>query len=691
MKNKLVISLLISVLCYFSVTGQNNSNSTLKDGLQRINVSTIQGTITVNLPAEIHSGDQISGTVSAIPSETGTNKKDKKRAKKNKEALEKYTVSFHQNSRRVSSRSLDILLSPKTSSDTQELTIYDEKGKVIAKIPVQINDAKRTNKVSNMQFPTYVRAGNTCYIKGNFDGNMKNSKVMLGENVLPIIAESPDRLICEIPNTVSGLQKITVTENGITNSATCNVVGMNLSVGKLNLLKGESTNLVIEVYGLENIETPVEILVENKTQENINLSGGNTQNITIFPNQASAEGTYNKTIQVQSKRAGNYTIDVTLIESFRNLEEYTLDTPETTENQNSEVLTNNIRIPDNLITYTPQTFSGYNFSPYTISAAILPNVFFSFNVMIDDDEKRKLRNKGRKLPANAPLGPTDPDDKKNPHSRPVPTGIKGPNHEEVPGVWDTGKDLLEEANKEVKRAKAHKGKMTATMPAGPEQIGKMNPHKVIRNNQRGCTEEIYIFYEHYRYIDDRTLVLEEQLSPSHEFFIAKGETKVDITKNESGWSVKPSVSADVKGLSIGIEGSYWKTTSHTTEEGSLNLKGRHLWLFHIGRLYLYRKAFVRIKYEYHYEVCTDGSTRNWVVPTYTDNWHFWYEWEEEIFVTSRDDEGSFHKVDGFPETIHNRNIGGGESNSYPIDGLESKYFDNYGQKGWDFFPAISKK
>jgi len=365
---------------------------------------------------------------------------------------------------------------------SQELIIYDKKGKEIAKVPIPVNTTPRSSDTpKNIQFPTYLRAGNTCHIKGNFDGIMGNSKVMLGEQPISVIAESPDRIICEIPNTASGLQKITVTENGITNSATCNVVGMNLSVGKFNLLKGESTNLAIEVYGLDNIETPVAVLVENKTPENINLSGGNSQNITIYPNEASAEGTYNKTIQIQSKRAGNYTIDVTLIESFEDeIQNNPVANPtDSNPNQDVKPLINNIDIPDSLISYNPSVDIGYNVAPNALlSTSFLPNVLFSYNVMIDDDQKRKLRNKGRKLPANTPLGPKSPNDKKNPHSRPVPDGIKAPFFEVFPGVWKRGEALLKEAKKEVERAKAHKGEIKVGVP-GTDVIGVLNAHREV--------------------------------------------------------------------------------------------------------------------------------------------------------------------------------------------------------------------
>ena len=106
-------------------------------------------------------------------------------------------------------------------------------------------------------------------------------------------------------------------------------------------------------------------------------------------------------------------------------------------------------------------------------------------------------------------------------------------------------------------------------------------------------------------------------------------------------------------------------------------------MFHIGRLYLHRLAYLRITYEYHYEVCDDGSTRNWVETTYTDNWYYRYEWVEELVIASRDDEGNFHEVESFrlkSETVEEDKI------SYEVDDLNKESFDSPGN--WDFFPEV---
>lgn len=676
--------ILIALFC-FHTNGQNSSDNNIKDGLQKINVTTIQGTISVNLPAEIHSGDRITGTVLATPTKTESNKRGQKQFEKNQKALQNYSIRFNQNTFPITDQNMEMQLSRDNPNQMQHIEVFDEKGNLVASTPVIINNTIRSKKeYTGFQIPTYLRTGNTCHIKGAFDGVSSNSSVMLNDKPLDVLAESPDRIICKIPDDISGNQQIAVSENGMTNTQSCNVVGVNLEVGKLNLLKGESTNLNIGVFGLEGINVPVKLLIENRTPQNIRLTGGDMQELIIQPNDISLQGTFNHNIPLQAKRTGSYSIDVTLVETFDDSgnDNQQLDQ---LPNQQLPVLTDYFNAPESMSIINPEVSMGYNNQQLLISNNMLANINFNVSVDITEEEKRDLRNKGRKLPKGTPLGPTAPDDKDKPYSRPVPPGIKSGKHERTPG-WTDGDKLLKAAKKEVERAKKHTGPIGMGIP-GLGHIGITSPSKTIRDNARKCTEYVYYFSQRYTYINDRTLILEEQLSPSHEFFVAEGKNEINITKNESGWSVSPSISAGIKGVSVGISGSYWEQTTHIKGKGSSSLKGRHLWLFHVGRLYLVRKAFLRIKYEYHYEVCDDGSTRNWVNTTYTDNWYYWYEWEEELFVASKDDEGNFHKVDDFPTTKHIDKMGE-ESLSYEADSLDPDSFESPGPDGWDFFPPM---
>ena len=283
------------------------------------------------------------------------------------------------------------------------------------------------------------------------------------------------------------------------------------------------------------------------------------------------------------------------------------------------------------------------------------------------------------------MGARDPDDREKPYSRPVPRGIRTPPYERPSPTWSDPQELLDKAKERVKEAKEHKGVIATGVP-GYRKSGNLTPNSVIPDKSRKCTEYVYNLSIIYFYVNDRTLILEEQLSPSHEFFIANGVKKIDITKKETGWSVSPSVSAGVGPLDVSISGSYWQTTQRITGTEKSSLEGRTLWLFHIGRLYLCRRAYVKINFEYHYEVCNDGTTRNWVNITYFDHWVYWYEWEEEVFAASKDDEGNFHREESFPSSRHSETLEK-NSDSYEVESLDQEEFEDCGP----FFPKVTNK
>ena len=433
-----------------------------------------------------------------------------------------------------------------------------------------------------------------------------------------------------------------------------------------------------------NTEQPVKLLVGNEnTDDNLDIE--------VIENPESSKVNYNTTIQLRTNENGTCEIHVSVngtSDDFNNNDDVIDPNQEVT----LQALTDYLDIPESAFNEAYASLIAYGGQQFWLPNNFIPtNISFSLKVDITDDEKRNLRNKGRNLPKDAPLGPTEAGDNKKPYSRPVPKGIKAPDHHSGGTISDP-KKLLDKAKKDIQTAKDHKGPMKMGIP-GFAVLGFPAPAKTIRHHDRKCTEYVYYFNKEYGYINDRTLILEEQISPSHEFTIANSKNVIKVTKTESGWSVSPSVSADVKGVSIGISGSYWETTTHIKGESTSEIRGRALWLFHVGRLYFVREAFVNILYEYHYEICDNGETRNWVETTITDVWRYHYIWEEELFVASRDDEGKFHLFDGFPDTKYTSSRLGGNKTSYEVKDLDPKNFKSpYGtSKEKGFFPKITKE
>ena len=300
-------------------------------------------------------------------------------------------------------------------------------------------------------------------------------------------------------------------------------------------------------------------------------------------------------------------------------------------------------------------------------------------VDLTDEEIADIRNRAREIPEDTPLTPSDPNDDDVPYSRPIPDGLKS-NDYEIGNAWRTD-EIFDAIQRRIDLAREHDGHPGSGVPGYPT-IGFLSPAEVNEDEGTGCTEYVYYTYETFNYLNDWTLVHEEQLSPSVEKVITEGQSSVDLKEHTVSWEVEGSAGVSVGPISLGVTGRYGE--SHTSITGSIShsLVGTQVWFFHIGRLYLHRRGFVRVQYKYKYVVCDDGSTMNFVFPSYEDHWHYRYVWEEEIVLATRDDEGNFHQVSSIPM---GSSIPESRHYSYEADGLDHRHFRQPG----DFYPEVN--
>jgi len=83
---------------------------------------------------------------------------------------------------------------------------------------------------------------------------------------------------------------------------------LDISAGKLNLSRAETTTLNIEVSGLEGLEEEVPLKIVNKSPSNISLEGGNNQEIHIQPNG----DRYRLSKTIQATQGGDFEISANI-------------------------------------------------------------------------------------------------------------------------------------------------------------------------------------------------------------------------------------------------------------------------------------------------------------------------------------------------------------------------------------------
>jgi hypothetical protein len=303
----ILIALIPALTPSISAQNDKSSSSETSDGLRIVTLSTPRGNVKVYLPEVIVAGDTISGTVTTEPKG-----KDEKEKKENADRLDTYRIKIIDETMKLAEGWRKAVRVPEDAK-TAELTLSDEKGKQLAQAFIALARlAELLAREGNPSFPPVGQSGLPYPISGSFDGDSANTTVKIRDANGKVIAESPRNVFVEVPKTVVGPNNIVVNDNGNTSTGSFRALKIDLTAPKTSLLKGESTELHVEVQGLQGISQSIPIQIQNQTPQNINLTGGNTQNVNIQPSQVTTGGTFNWSTNVTGIGTGGFNITGTI-------------------------------------------------------------------------------------------------------------------------------------------------------------------------------------------------------------------------------------------------------------------------------------------------------------------------------------------------------------------------------------------
>jgi hypothetical protein len=217
------------------------------------------------LPDDIRPGDMISGSILAEPFGNNT-----KQITKNLVELKKYAVEFNRQKIPVTDVAKSFQCNiDKTTQPLFTLNLLNGYGEnaghvnMLSESKVKIQAAPAECKI-----PTHALTAAPLKINGPFDGNSSNTNCTVGNQPVPVLAESPRQCQVSFPENATGNQTVQVQEK---NQSTCSqqVSGVELHVtaGKLNLLKGEKTDLKVTITGLQNLDDTAVLSVVNTTPD----------------------------------------------------------------------------------------------------------------------------------------------------------------------------------------------------------------------------------------------------------------------------------------------------------------------------------------------------------------------------------------------------------------------------------------
>ncbi|OIQ27584.1 MAG: hypothetical protein BM564_12490 [Bacteroidetes bacterium MedPE-SWsnd-G2] len=392
------------MLSFVSLNGQN------QNGIKSFTTTTKHGQITINMPSNLNSGDVISGTVRTEPK--GSNSNQKAKAIKQ---LKKYTIDLNGTlwSSNTSPQQLTLPTAPSIT-----ILVLDPNGNTVYSKLMAVNPTVSNASSTAIQTPTFFRSGYPNAIKGPFDGIASNTQVLLNNQPLDILTESLNEMVCELPDNSSGLQQLTIKDNGSTLAETVHVINLELSVDQLHLNQGESTQLHVTVLGLEGLDTPVSYDIENQSPNSVHLGGGVYQHMVITKDMITADGTFTKAYSLKALKTGGFSISCQLLP------------PPPRDQQLDRSASDHFALENPTPTLSPINFTNPEYEIHPDNSSQLINytqgeALPQYTIIIPEGDIKRERNKSRKIPSGTTLAPRDPDDKDKPYSRPIPTGIKG--------------------------------------------------------------------------------------------------------------------------------------------------------------------------------------------------------------------------------------------------------------------------
>ncbi len=277
-----------------TIVTTDNSN-----GVQTTKLATLNGTVTIFTPKFIQAGDTISGTVIEDPK--GKTDKEKE---KNQAILEGMVIEVMGAKIKPAQKSFNFTV----PAGLVSIAILNNRGRLQNQCPIKTLPQGSIVPETKTIIPPIMMVGQPLIIHGSFDGDASNTKCSIGGLPAEVLAKSPREAIVFSQTSETGLQNVRIEEQGTTTNGTTNVVKLNLSAPKTNLLKGESTSLKVSVSGLQGITENVHMLITNLSPNIVQMTGGNKIVRSIHPNDVSKGGEFTIETPLTASSAGSFSI-----------------------------------------------------------------------------------------------------------------------------------------------------------------------------------------------------------------------------------------------------------------------------------------------------------------------------------------------------------------------------------------------
>ena len=171
------------------------------------------------------------------------------------------------------------------------------------------------NSFAQYEIPDLFLSASNAVIHGNFDGNAENTTILFENGDYSfeagILSESINEVTIETPP-LPGIYKLIIDEaqSHLYLEETIRVAEMQLSVGKTNMRKGQKTQLLIQISGLDGYTKPILVEIKNLSPSTIKLPDGENEVIKLQNEGGLHDLTHE--LEIRAIARGGFNIEVNL-------------------------------------------------------------------------------------------------------------------------------------------------------------------------------------------------------------------------------------------------------------------------------------------------------------------------------------------------------------------------------------------
>lgn len=264
----------------------------IEEGITKTIFQMEEGFITVYLPAELHPGDTISGSMTAKPFGG-----DAESREANLKALQTCSIELRraavystepapEKSKKIESpvatfdRPLFSGTIPEKTRGLEVVLVREGRKLKYDRLKVESDEAV-AGDADACTIPAIAQGNHPAIIKVAADGLAENTEVTVAGKPCAILAESPRMIVFRSPADVVGATTMSFSEKG--RGARCDLVNLQvrLSASQLRLKKGERSKMTVSINGLKSVSQPVELVLSNMTPQVVQIIGGDQQVVPI--------------------------------------------------------------------------------------------------------------------------------------------------------------------------------------------------------------------------------------------------------------------------------------------------------------------------------------------------------------------------------------------------------------------------